>query len=93
LSLRGAFSRHRWLIVLGVSAEEWAKRWDLEPYTRPCGTCGRELTTTIPFACDNVRGLKCPTCPCGNECTPYCVVAAVGDLLTPDPVDSGITRR
>jgi hypothetical protein len=83
LILTGAFNRKRWLLVHGVTTEAWAKRWDIEPYTRPCSECGQGLTTTEPFAVGDLRGLKCPTCPCGNERTPYCVVAARGDLLAP----------
>jgi hypothetical protein len=84
VSLRGAFSRERWLFVLGVTTEAWAERWDLEPYTRPCGECGALCMTTRPFAVGNLRGLASPPCPCGNERTPYCVVTAAGDLLDPD---------
>jgi hypothetical protein len=85
VKLTGAFNRKRWLWVHGVSAEAWAARWDLEPYTRPCSECGQPLTTTRPFAVGALRGLACPPCPCGNEATPYCLVAAEGDLLAPDP--------
>lgn len=76
-------ARNNFLYVYGVSSEQWAKRFGLEPFTYPCSECGIELTTTIPFAYDQLRGLAAPTCACGNEKTPYCLVRdpKFGDLL------------
>lgn len=79
--LSGAFTRSRWLFVHGVTTAEWCERWDLEPYTRECGECGRPCTTTEPFAVGELRGLASPPCECGNVNTPYCLVRARGDLL------------
>lgn len=76
--------RVRVLIPVGTTAEAWAARHDLEQYTRPCSRCGAMLTTSIPFASGQLRGLMAPVCACGNERTPYCVVcdARFGDLFT-----------
>ena len=75
--------RARWLIIHGVTAEAWAKRHEITPYTGPCARCGATLTTSIPFASDQLRGLAAPPCACGNATGPYCVVrdSKYGDLL------------
>jgi hypothetical protein len=76
-------NRSRFLIIHGITTKSWCARHDLEPYTRPCSRCGAGLTTTIPFAVGQMRGLMAPVCSCGNENTPYCVVrdARFGDLM------------
>lgn len=77
-------NRKRFFVVHGVDAATWAKRYDLEQYTCPCSECERPLTTSIPFASGQLRGLVAPKCECGNESTPYCVVTAdprLGDTL------------
>lgn len=81
--LDGAFTRSRWLVVqVGMTMEQWCERWGIEPFEAPCGECGLMLKTEIPFAVGQLRGLKAPTCPkCGNINTPWCVVAADGDLF------------
>ncbi len=67
--------RKRFLIVHGVSTEAWAKRWGLRiPVSYPCHDCGKERVATIPFAVETFRGLVAPTCECGNEFGPYCVI-------------------
>lgn len=71
--------RRRFLFVHGVSAEEWARRYDIAPFTHPCHDCGRPLTTSRPFAAGKMRGLAAPPCECGLEETPYCAVGARGD--------------
>jgi hypothetical protein len=38
---------------------------DLEPFSEPC-TCGRMLTTSVPFISDRWVGLQSPECPCGE---------------------------
>lgn len=88
-------NRQRWLFVHGVSAEAWAARHDLEPYTRPCSRCGAMLTTIRPFAVGTMRGLAAPVCACGNERTPYCVVrdARYGDLFTGSDTPARNSRR
>jgi hypothetical protein len=73
--------RSRFLVATGVDPIRWASRFDIEPASAPCGDCGRTLTTSLPFAVGKLRGLVAPTCTCGNVLTPYCVVAAEGDLL------------
>lgn len=72
------------LIVHGVTADEWTQRYGVEPYSHPCSRCGLVLTTTEPFAKGTLRGLRAPTCSCGNERTPYVVVRDPrhGDLFT-----------
>jgi len=77
-------NRHRFLRVLGQDPERWAARHDIESFTHPCQECGRMLTTSVPFVYGTLRGLIAPTCVCGNEVTPYCVVrdARFGDLFT-----------
>lgn len=64
--------------VFGVDAESWARRHGITPYTGPCQECGRERTTSVPFADGDLRGLIAPRCECGHEGTPYCVVVARG---------------
>lgn len=73
----------RFLYLHGVDPEAWAKRHEITPYTGPCGQCGRELTTSLPFVQGTLRGLRAPPCECGNEQTPYCVVrdSRHGDLF------------
>lgn len=72
------------LNVLGADPNEWADRWGLIPVTEPCSECGKRLTTTIPFVQEQLRGLRCPACKCGNEKTPFCVVRdyRYGDFFT-----------
>lgn len=78
------FNRSKFFVVHGISTERWCERHDLEPYTRPCGDCGAMLTTSIPFASGQLRGLLAPACSCGNVRTPYCVVrdSKYGDLFS-----------
>jgi hypothetical protein len=66
--------RTKMLLVLGVSAEEWADRYDLEPFESPCYKCGKMHTTDRPFAYEDQRGLMAPQCECGHPTPPYCVV-------------------
>jgi hypothetical protein len=77
-------TRDRFLLVLGQDPTEWARRYGLEPFTVPCHACGRELTTSVPFFYGQLRGLLTPTCECGAENRPYCLVRdpAYGDLFT-----------
>lgn len=74
-----SFHRSTWLFLHGGSAERWARRHDIEPFSWPCHDCGAQLTTTIPFAIPNskMRGLVAPKCECGNEGTPYCIVGFI----------------
>jgi hypothetical protein len=71
------------LLIYGVSAESWSKRWGLEPFTNPCVVCGKSCSTTIPFVQGAFRGLQAPPCYCGHPFPPYCVVVdfSKGDLL------------
>jgi hypothetical protein len=67
--------RSRFLVVHGVSAEAWAKRWGIEPVTTDCYVCKAPCSTTQPFAAPGgLRGLMAPPCPCGHPTGPYCVV-------------------
>ncbi len=73
--------------IHGVTAEAWAARFDIEPFTADCASCGREKTTTLPFAQGQLRGLQAPSCPCGDDSrAPYCIVRDPkhGDLLDGD---------
>jgi hypothetical protein len=58
------------LLVHGVSAETWTKRYGIEPLTYPCHGCGRPLTTTIPFRQGQLVGLTAPKCECGEHKDP-----------------------
>lgn len=79
-------NRERMLILHGVDPDEWARRWDIEPFSTRCHWCGIEQTTTIPFACGSLRGLVAPRCECADTDIqpPYCAVRdpRFGDLLT-----------
>lgn len=68
-------------MVSGTTPEEWAARWQLEPFTTACRRCKAPLTTSLPFAIGELRGLVAPQCSCGNPNPPYCVVGAKRDLL------------
>lgn len=103
-----AGERSRWIFVLGVTAEAWARRWDLEPFAAPCAGCGELLTTDKPFAVGTLRGLAASPCRCGHHdrlhpggvvsLPPYCVVRdpRAGDLLSGSdrmPPRKPLTRR
>ena len=77
-------NRSRFLRVLGMDPKRWCDRFGIAPFSQPCDSCGRTMTTSIPFACGTLRGLLAPACVCGNQYPPYCVVRAPGhgDLLT-----------
>jgi hypothetical protein len=70
-------------VAVNSDPKEWARRYDIEPFTHPCHCCGAELTTTIPIASRTLRGMSAPNCDCGNARPPICLVAAPGhdDLL------------
>lgn len=76
-------NRQHFLKILGANPVTWAARYDLEPFRFPCSDCGQLLTTTVPFAYQQLRGLIAPDCSCGNKFPPYCVVRDLrfGDLL------------
>ena len=59
------------LTVYGVSAAEWTMRYGIEPFSSPCGDCGRILTTSLPFVEGVLRGLRAPACECGQDQAPY----------------------
>jgi hypothetical protein len=86
------FDSSKFLLILGADPEKWAARYAIEPVGYPCGRCGTVLTTTIPFACGQFRGLIAPQCACGNEESPlYCFVRdpRYGDLFTVDRAVQG----
>jgi hypothetical protein len=63
-----------------VPADEWAKRYGIEPFTTLC-SCGAEKVTSIPIASGKLRGLAAPRCLCGDPTNTYCIVAVDGDLF------------
>ena len=75
--------RENFLAVHGITAEHWAARYGIEPFSHPCHESGATLSTTAPFAVGQLRGLMAPPCACGNANTPYCLVRdpRFGDLL------------
>lgn len=73
--------RSKFLIGHGSSANAWAKRYQIEPFSHPCGDCGTTLTTSLPFAHRHLRGLIAPVCDCGNDRTPYAVVSSEGRTI------------
>lgn len=72
------------LYVLGVTVQEWTRRYGVEPFTYPCSECGRPCTTSLPFVQGTLRGLQSPPCECGNDRTPFCLVRdpKYGDLFS-----------
>jgi hypothetical protein len=71
------------LMVYGITPEAWTKRFGVLAFSAPCSECGRNCTTSIPFAQGELRGLQSPPCECGNTRTPYALVRdpKYGDLL------------
>lgn len=54
------------LRLVGVTKEEWAKRYDLSLDPRPCANgCGKDLYPEIPFASEDWRGLRSAPHDCG----------------------------
>lgn len=41
-----------------VDPKKWAKHYSLKSPNLPCGKCGRILECEVPFAYENIRGLK-----------------------------------
>jgi hypothetical protein len=74
----------RFIYVYGISAEEWAARYGITPFTQRC-ECGKKLVTSIPWAQGSLRGLRTPQCECGSGNRPYCMVRDPrhGDLFSP----------
>lgn len=72
-----SFHRTSWLVLHNGDPALWARRHGLEPFSHPCRDCGIVLTTTVPFAAGEMRGLVAPRCACGNEGTPYCIVGVL----------------
>jgi len=83
------FNRSRFLFPIGTDPQRWAERYDLTPFTGPCSDCGAMLTTTLPFVNGDLAGLAAPGCECGNENTPYCMIAKPGapDILSAERYD------
>lgn len=78
------FDHTKFLLIHGVDPAKWYQRFNIDPVTSPCGQCGTLLTTTIPFACGQYRGLISPQCACGTTDSPlYCFVRdpRYGDLF------------
>lgn len=57
-----------------VSADDWAKLYNIEIRSRPCLKCGKLQSTSIPWASKEWRGLVSPTHECGEE---YKLITAV----------------
>lgn len=76
-------NRARFLIVHGMDAHRWIRRYGLEPFTVDCSGCGAARTTSIPIAYRQLRGLIAPQCACGSVDRPYCFVCdpKYGDLF------------
>lgn len=86
--------RHRMMEIHGVDAAAFAKRHGIEPFTGECYDCQRPRTTSVPFAYGKLRGLKSPTCACGDERGPYCVIMDdLSDLATALPPDTASQRK
>ena len=62
------------LVVHGVDPKRWAERYGFEPFSTPCGDCGRTLTTTLPLVWGALRGMIAEPCACGNPNPPYGVI-------------------
>ena len=79
------------ILIYGVSAETWTKRYGVQPFSHPC-ECGRMLTTSIPFVQGALRGLQAPCCSCGHDPPPFAVVRdpAYGDLFTGEEVKARV---
>jgi hypothetical protein len=78
------FARSKFLLVLGADPVKWAARFGIRSFSHPCGRCGCVLTTSIPFAYGQFRGLVAPHCECGNDRPPYGIVRdpRYGDLFS-----------
>lgn len=56
------------LYPVGVSKEDWAKRYDISLEPRPCANgCGKDLYPEIPFADEEWRGLRSHPHDCGPQ--------------------------
>ncbi len=62
------------LVVHGADPQRWAERHGFEPFESPCIECGALLKTTLPMTWGALRGMRAPTCSCGNDNTPYGVM-------------------
>lgn len=88
-TLREAIHAAPRLYIYGVTAEEWTRRFGVEPFSHPCYVCARVLTTSLPFVQGTLRGLQAPRCECGDEQTPF---AMVRDPRYGDLFDGGLDR-
>jgi len=81
-----ALPTHLGLLVLNQDPTEWARRYDIEPFSYPCYWCGRMKHCNIPFVRGTLRGLAAARCPCGSTEDTYCMVRdqRFGDLLDGD---------
>lgn len=52
---------------LYVSAEEWARRYEIDVSPRVCDNCGVMLIPEIPYAYKEWRGLKSKPHKCGQK--------------------------
>lgn len=66
--------RSKFLLVIGGDPVRWAKRYGIEPFTHPCKTCGRPLTTDTPFRYGKHSGLIAAPCVCGDTAPPYALI-------------------
>ena len=80
----------RRIYPVGVTQEQWTRRYGVLPFDGSCPRCGQPCTTSRPFASGEIRGLVAPDCACGHTRMPYAVVRdpKYGDLLEWDRTDS-----
>lgn len=72
------------LIIHGVSAEEWTRRYGVEPFSHPCYTCKALRTADIPFRQGTLVGFTAPEkCACGDGGAPFAMMRdpKYGDLF------------
>jgi hypothetical protein len=67
-------NRNNFLIVYGVSLDQWKEKYGIVQLNSICSKCGKETSTTIPFVYGTWRGLLSSDCICGNNNVPYCFV-------------------
>lgn len=75
------YDRDHFVFPLSADPAAWARKYDIEPFTAPCYGCGAPLTTSIPFAQGQRRGLLAPTCTCGTDALPPLCMVTLDDAF------------